>query len=106
MGSNPIGGLSMLERESERESKREREREREEREEWREREGEGERETGEGGSGGSRHQEQAARARRGRLQTGADIGWQVRRPCNPHTLPGRLELPTLRLTASRSNQLS
>ena len=28
------------------------------------------------------------------------------RNCKPQTLPGRLELPTLRLTASRSNQLS
>ena len=28
------------------------------------------------------------------------------RPCCIKTLPGRLELPTLRLTASRSNQLS
>ena len=27
-------------------------------------------------------------------------------PSRSNTLPGRLELPTLRLTASRSNQLS
>ena len=42
------------------------------------------------------------------LQSGATDGAAVALSCAPKqiTLPGRLELPTLRLTASRSNQLS
>ena len=42
------------------------------------------------------------------LQSGATDGDAVALSCAPKqiTLPGRLELPTLRLTASRSNQLS